>query len=130
MIFTDILISLLTLLAFTLLYRSPVKERQVSWLILGIITLNGTDTAICKYCQTVRTKRLHIYIKSFCCSVSAIQSFCPQNKPADLPLILETCTYLFISTHGGDWLRRCFPSSERRQPPGSAAGCCRRPRRS
>ena len=36
--------------------------------------------------QVRRTKRLHISIKSSCCSVCVIQSYCPQNQPADLPL--------------------------------------------
>ena len=43
-------------------YRSPVKEWQVSWFVLGTITLNGTDTVVCKYCRTVHTKGLlHFY---------------------------------------------------------------------
>ena len=58
----------------------------MSWFVLGTITFNDTDTVACKYCRTVRTKRLHISIKSFYCSVCAIQSYCPQNKAADLPL--------------------------------------------
>ena len=68
------------------MYRSPVKEWQVSWFVLGTVTLNDTYTVVCKYCRTVRTKCLHISIKSFYCSVCAIQNYCPQNKPADLPL--------------------------------------------
>ena len=68
------------------MYRSSVKEWQVSWFDFGTITLNGTDTVVCKYCRAVRTKRLHISIKYFCSSVCAIQSYCPQSKPADLPL--------------------------------------------
>ena len=28
------------------LYRSPVKEWQVSWFLLVTITLNGTDTTV------------------------------------------------------------------------------------
>ena len=78
------------------MYRSSVKEWQVSWFVLGAITLNGTDIVFCKYCRTVRTKRLHISIKSFYCSVCAIQSYCPQNKPADLPLFYwrPVCTYI------------------------------------
>ena len=67
-------------------YRSPAKEWQVSWFVMGTITLNGKDTVVCKYCRTVRTKRLHISIKSFYCSVCVIQTYCPQNKLADLPL--------------------------------------------
>ena len=67
-------------------YRSPVKEWQGSWCVLGTITWKGTDTVLCKHCWTVRTKRLHISIKSFYCYVCAIQSYCPQSKPADLPL--------------------------------------------
>ena len=81
---------------------SPLKEWQVSWFALGTTTLSDTDTVVCKYCRTVRTKRLHISIKSFYCSVCAIQSYwsyCPQNKPADLPvvtLLLNICTYLQV----------------------------------
>ena len=68
------------------MYRSPVKEWQVSWFVLGKMTLNGTDTVVCKYCRTVPTKRLHISIKLFYCSVCVVQSYCSQNKAADLPL--------------------------------------------
>ena len=66
--------------------RSAAKERQVSWFVLGTITLNGTDTTV---------KRLDRNVKTFSADstaifanngVSAIQSYCPQNKPADLPL--------------------------------------------
>ena len=46
-----------------------VKEWQVSWFVLGTITFNGTDTVVCRYCQTACTKRLHISIKPFFCSV-------------------------------------------------------------
>ena len=42
------------------MYRSSVKEWQVSWFVLGAITLNFTDTVVCKYYRTVHTKRLHI----------------------------------------------------------------------
>ena len=37
------------------MYRSPVKEWQVSWFVFGTITLNGTDTVVNKYCRTVRS---------------------------------------------------------------------------
>ena len=36
------------------MYRSPVKECQVSCFVLGTIILNGTNTVVCKYCRTVR----------------------------------------------------------------------------
>ena len=67
-------------------YRSPVKEWQVSWFVFGTITSNGTDTTV---------KRLDRNVKTFSADssaifanngVCAIQSYCPQNKPADLPL--------------------------------------------
>ena len=32
-------------------YRSPVKEWQVSWFVLGAITFKVTDTIFCKYCR-------------------------------------------------------------------------------
>ena len=67
-------------------YRSSVKEWQVSWFVLVTIILNIADTVVCKYCRTVRTKRFHISIKSLYCNVCAIQSYGPQNKPADLTL--------------------------------------------
>ena len=54
-------------------YRSPVKEWQVNWFVLGTITLKGPVTVLCNYCRTDRTKRLHISIKSFYCRVCAIQ---------------------------------------------------------
>ena len=54
------------------------------------------------YCRTVRTKRLHISIKSFYCSVSAIQSYCPQNKPSDLPL----CYWRPVHTEGSNELSK------------------------
>ena len=72
--------------AYCRTYRSPVKEWQVSCFVLGTITLNGPDTVVCKYCRTVHAKRLDISIKSFYCSVCAIQSCCPKHKPADLSL--------------------------------------------
>ena len=68
------------------MYRSPVKGWQVSWFVFGTITLNDTDTTV---------RRLDINVKTFSVNssaifanngVCAIQSDCPQNKPADLPL--------------------------------------------
>ena len=68
------------------MYRSPVKEWQVSWFVFEAIALNGTDTTV---------KRLDINVKTVSADssamlanngVCAIQSYCPQNKPADLPL--------------------------------------------
>ena len=68
------------------LYRSPVKEWQVSWFVLGTITLSGTDPTV---------KRLDLNVKTFSADssvifannvVCVIQSYCPKNKPADLPL--------------------------------------------
>ena len=44
-------------------YRSPVKEWQVSWFVLGTITLNGTDATV---------KRLDINVKTFSADCSAI----------------------------------------------------------
>ena len=90
-------------------YRSPVKVWQVSRFGLGTITLNDTDTT---------AKRLDRNLKKFSADssaifanngVSAIQSYCPQNKPADLPLLLETGTkgqifYLKYCHHTGLYL--------------------------
>ena len=45
------------------MYRSPAKEWQVSWFLLGRITLNGTDTTI---------KRLDRNVKTFSAECSAI----------------------------------------------------------
>ena len=72
-------------LSFVYRYRSPVKEWQVRWFVLGTITLNDTDTSV---------KRLDRNMKTFSVTSSAIfanngvcviQSYCPKNKPADLP---------------------------------------------
>ena len=46
----------------TFTYRSPVKERHVSWFVLGTVTLNGTDTTV---------KRLHRNVKTFSADSSA-----------------------------------------------------------
>ena len=35
------------------MYRSPAKEWQVSWFVLGTTVLNGTDTVVCKYCHAI-----------------------------------------------------------------------------
>ena len=67
-------------------YRSLVKDWQVSCFVLGTITLNGTDTTV---------KQLDRHVKTFSADSSAIfpsnavctiQSHCPENKPAVLPL--------------------------------------------
>ena len=68
------------------MYRYPVKKWQVSWFVLGTITLNGTDTT---------AKRLDRYPKTLSADSSAIlaniggcaiQSYYPESTPADLPL--------------------------------------------
>ena len=66
--------------------RSPVKEWQVGWLALGTITLNGTDTTVKrldKNMKTLNADSLAILANNGIC---AVQSYCPQNKPADLSL--------------------------------------------
>ena len=45
------------------MYRSPVKEWQGSWFVLGTITLNGTDTIV---------KRIDRNVKTFSAESSAI----------------------------------------------------------
>ena len=67
-------------------YRSPVKEWQVSWFVLGTITLNGTDTTVKRLDRNVKTLSADssaIFANIGSC---AIQSYCPQSKLADLPL--------------------------------------------
>ena len=73
------------------MYRSSVKEWNVSWFVLGTITLNGTDTTVKR---PDRNKTLCADSSAIFASngVCAIQSYCPQNKPADLTLLLETGT--------------------------------------
>ena len=68
------------------LYRSPVKEWQVSWLVLGTITLNGTDITVKRLDRNVKTCSADssaIFANNGVCD---IQNYCQQNKPADLPL--------------------------------------------
>ena len=79
------------------MYRSPVKEWQVSWLILVAITLNGIDTTVKwldKNVKTFSTDSSAIFANNGVC---AIQSYCPRNKPTELPLFywrpVRTCMY-------------------------------------
>ena len=62
-------------------------------------------TVVCKYCQTVSTKRLRISIKSFYCSVCTIQSYCPQNKQLSYHSFTGDLYMGIVQTHGG-WGRR------------------------
>ena len=68
-------------------YRSPVEEWLVSSFFGGdgTITLNDTDTTVKRLDRNVKTFNADSSA-IFANSVSAIQSYCPQNKPADLPL--------------------------------------------
>ena len=91
------------------MHRSPVKEWQVSWLVLGTITLNGTNNVVCKYCRTDRTT-LFYYL------------FFPptgHTLPLTGELLLLSCFRLWlrgspIPAPGG---RRCYRQPERREVP-------------
>ena len=68
------------------MYRSPVKEWQVSWFVLGKISLNDTDSTVKLLYRNVKTLSAEssaIFANSGVC---VIQSYWPQNNSADLPL--------------------------------------------
>ena len=103
------------------MYRSPVKEWHVSWFVLGTITLNGTHITVRRLDRNVKTfsaDRSAIFAKN---GVSAFQSYCPQNKPADLPLFywrpvrtkkdINILTFILISTCSPQHNRKCKRSN-------------------
>ena len=77
------------------MYRSPVTEWQVSWFVLGTITLNDTGTT---------AKRLDGNVKTFSANAGQLGNICKQRcrchskfpKQTSWPatLLLETGTYL------------------------------------
>ena len=77
-------------------YNVQVSSKRVAGLFWAI-TLNGTDITV---------KRLHINVKTFSADstvifanngVCAIQSYCPLNKPADLPLFYWRPVHVFVN---------------------------------
>ena len=84
-------------------YRSPVKEWQISWFVLGTITLNGADTVVCKCCQTVRTK-LFTFLSSRFTVVSVpfknVVSKTNQLTCHSFTGDLHMPTYSHLQTHG------------------------------
>ena len=61
-------------------YRSPVKEFQVSWFVLGTITLNSTDTTVKRLDRNVKTLSADISAIFANSEICAIQSYCPQKQ--------------------------------------------------
>ena len=68
------------------MYRSPVKEWQVSWFALGVITLNGIDNTVQRFDRNVKTFSADSSAIFANNGVCVIQSYCPQNNSAGLPL--------------------------------------------
>ena len=83
------------------MYRSPVKEWQVSWFVLGTITLNGTDTKVKRLDRNVKTFSAHSSAIFANNGIRAIQNYCSQNKPADLPLFYWRPVLTFQWMEGG-----------------------------
>ena len=82
------------------MYRSPVKEWQVSWFVLETITLNVTDTTakqLDRHVKTFKADSSAIFANSGIC---AIQSYCPQHKTPALPLFYwrPVLTFSYICT--------------------------------
>ena len=73
-------------------YRSPVKEFQVSWFVLGTTTLNSTDTTVKRLDRNVKTLSADISAIFASNEIYAIESNCPQNKQNKTTLLLETGT--------------------------------------
>ena len=85
------------------MFRSPVREWQVSWFVLGTIALSGTDITIKRLDRNVKTFNVDSSAIFANNGVCAIQSYCPQNKPADLPLLYWRPVRVCPDSHDTPW---------------------------